>query len=265
MDSILSDPRPVRTFRILPWRRGRIALEPPVAALLAEPPGRIALDDEQLRSPPGRGSGSRPACRASDATSSALLRRVSSPRLARSPRARRRPRPLSGPASWPRPDAPPATGRGLPLTTLSTAGRTSEETSLSLVWLGELRVRHLDRQDAGQPLARVVAAERPLLLLGEGAFGRIGVDLPGQRAAKAGEMGAPVALRDVVGEAEHRLVIGVGSLHGDLDHDALALGRQGDRRLVQRLLRPVEIVDEWPKARPRSATGPFFGSTPRSS
>ena len=57
-------------------------------------------------------------------------------------------------------------------------------------------------------------------------------------------MGAAVALRDVVGKAQHRLVIGVGPLHRDLDDDAVALAADRDRRRVQRLLRAVEIVHE---------------------
>ena len=83
-----------------------------------------------------------------------------------------------------------------------------------------------------------------LLLLGDAALVGIGVDGAGQRGAEAGEMRAAVALRDVVGEAQHRLVIGVGPLHRDFDGDAVALAADRDRRRVQRLLRAVEIFDE---------------------
>ena len=49
-------------------------------------------------------------------------------------------------------------------------------------------------------------------------------DLARQRAAEAGEMGAAVALRDVVGEAEHVLVVAVVPPQRAFDGDAVALG-----------------------------------------
>ena len=57
-------------------------------------------------------------------------------------------------------------------------------------------------------------------------------------------MGAAIALRDGVGKAQHRLVIGVGPLHRDFENDPVALAADRDRRRMQRLLRAVEIVDE---------------------
>src|SRR5258708_4884926 len=57
-------------------------------------------------------------------------------------------------------------------------------------------------------------------------------------------MRAAVALRDVVGETQHRLVVAVGPLHRHFDGDAVLLRREGDRRAVQHLLRTVEIFDE---------------------
>src|SRR6266487_6071427 len=56
-------------------------------------------------------------------------------------------------------------------------------------------------------LAAVVAGQRDLFALGDGIG--IAVDLARQCAAKAREMGAAVALRNVVGEAQHILMIAV--------------------------------------------------------
>ena len=47
----------------------------------------------------------------------------------------------------------------------STAGRTSEDTSLSLVWLENLGSATLTDKHTGQAFARVVAGELHLLLL----------------------------------------------------------------------------------------------------
>ncbi len=57
-------------------------------------------------------------------------------------------------------------------------------------------------------------------------------------------MRAAVALRDVVGEAQHRLVIAVVPLHGGFDQDAVFLAADRHRRVVQHLLVAVEILGE---------------------
>jgi hypothetical protein len=81
---------------------------------------------------------------------------------------------------------------------------------------GKFRIRHLDRQDAGKALAGIVSGQLHLLLLAQSGAGRIGIDLPGQGRAERSQMGAAVALRDVVGEAQHVLVVAVGPLQGQL-------------------------------------------------
>ncbi len=57
-------------------------------------------------------------------------------------------------------------------------------------------------------------------------------------------MGAAVALRDVVGEAEHVFVIGIVPFQRDVDADAVAFRTDRDRIGQQRLLVAVEIFDE---------------------
>ena len=107
---------------------------------------------------------------------------------------------------------------------------------------GEFRVGHLDRENAGQALAHVLAGQRHLFLFGDAAVVGVGVDGAGQRGAEAGEMRPAVALRDVVGEAQHRLVIAVGPLHRDFEQDVVTLAADRDRRRMQHLLGAVEIV-----------------------
>ena len=109
---------------------------------------------------------------------------------------------------------------------------------------GELRVRHLDRQHRGQALAAIVAGERDLLLARARRLLRIAGDLARQRAAEAREMRAAVALRDVVGEAEHVLVVAVVPPQRALDADAVALRLDHDRLRHQRRLVAVEIFHE---------------------
>src|SRR5437763_10633390 len=57
-------------------------------------------------------------------------------------------------------------------------------------------------------------------------------------------MSPAVALRYVVRKTEHRLVVAVGPLHRDFEHDAVALAADYDRRRMQCLLRAVEIADK---------------------
>ncbi len=108
----------------------------------------------------------------------------------------------------------------------------------------ELGIGHLHREDAGQSLAHVLADQLNLVLLGDPAGDRVVVDAARERSAEARQMRAAVPLRDVVGEAEHGLVVAVGPLHGDLDRDALALAQDRDRRAMDALLCAVEIFDE---------------------
>ncbi len=109
---------------------------------------------------------------------------------------------------------------------------------------GELGIRHLDRQHAGQALAAVVAGEADLLAAARAVLLGIGADLPGERGAQAGEMGAAVALRDVVREEQHVLVVGIVPPHRRLDDDVVALAAHDDRRRDDRLLGAVEPADE---------------------
>jgi hypothetical protein len=53
--------------------------------------------------------------------------------------------------------------------------------------------------------------------------------IPGQRAAEAGKMRAAVALRDVVGEEKHVLVVGIVPPERRLHDDAIALRAHEDR------------------------------------
>ena len=109
---------------------------------------------------------------------------------------------------------------------------------------GEFRIRGLDGEDAGQPLAGVVAGEGDLLPLGDAAFLGVFLDRPRQGALEAREMGAAVALRDVVGEGQHVLVVAVVPPHRHIDADAVALAGDADRLRDQRGAAAVEILDE---------------------
>ena len=180
-DSILSN-RARSTLRILP-RSGSTAWYSRLRPCLADAAGRVALDEEDLglRRVPllavGELAGQvRDVDRALAAgelarlaRGLARLRRLDDlahdhPRLAAgAPRTIatgvRRPGPR-------RPAAPPRTP--------------------ACPWSGEENFGsgHLDREHAGQPLARVVAGQIDLLLLGKPALG-IGDDRAGQRAAEA--------------------------------------------------------------------------------
>ena len=111
---------------------------------------------------------------------------------------------------------------------------------------GEFRVRHLDRQYCRHALAHVLADEGEIVLLAHplGIFRHHAR----QRLAEPGEMGAAVALRDVVGEAQHRLMETVvpGQCEFDADFAACGgvLGDDADRRVQHRCLGAVEPIDE---------------------
>ena len=86
----------------------------------------------------------------------------------------------------------------------------------------ELCVLQLDRDDDGQPLAHVVARKVLLVLLDEVVLAAVVVEHLGQGRLEAGLVRAALGGLDVVGEREHKLVVGIGVLHGDLGHAGLA-------------------------------------------
>ena len=57
-------------------------------------------------------------------------------------------------------------------------------------------------------------------------------------------MRAAVLLRNVVGEAEHRFLVRIGPLQGDVDHDAILLADGGDDLAVQRRLQLRQMLHE---------------------
>jgi hypothetical protein len=57
-------------------------------------------------------------------------------------------------------------------------------------------------------------------------------------------MRAAIFLRDVVGETEHRFLVGIGPLQGDVNGDAVHLTRDGDDVRVQRRLHLRQVFDE---------------------
>ncbi len=115
---------------------------------------------------------------------------------------------------------------------------------MSFVWDGEFRVGAFDAQDAGQALAGVVAGKVDLLFLQKPRTFRVADDLAGERAAQADEMRAAVALRDVVGERQHVLVVAVVPPQRHLDANAVTLAPDEDRPVDQRGLRAIEIAHE---------------------
>ncbi len=239
LDSILSM-RTRSTLRILP-RSGKHGLEFAVAALLGGAAGGIALDDEEL----GFGG----------IALLAIGELARQRRHAERALARHLARLAGGFAGGGRLDDLADDDLGLARMLLEPGGERLVEHAFDhrphfggdqlVLGLGrEFGVRHLDRQHRGQALAAVVAGERDLLLAGEAARIRIAGHLARQRAAEAGEMGAAVALRDVVGEAQHGLVIAVVPPHRAFDAGAVALGLDHDGIGHQRRLVAIEIFHE---------------------
>jgi hypothetical protein len=112
----------------------------------------------------------------------------------------------------------------------------------------EFRVGHLHREDAGEAFAHVIAGDVHLGLLGDFIFFDVFVDDARHGGAQAGEMGASVRLRDVVGKAEHLFLIAAVPLHGDLGGDADAVedafAHSVDDVGVQYRLAAVDVFDE---------------------
>ncbi len=108
----------------------------------------------------------------------------------------------------------------------------------------EFRLGHLDRQHAGQALAHVVAGGLDLGLLGDLVFFDVLVDDARHRRAQAGQVGTAIALRNIVGEAEHLLVEAVIPLHRHFDGNAFLLRIGVEDIRMQHRLGAIDVFDE---------------------
>ena len=213
-----------------------------VAALLGRAAGRVALDDEQL----GQGGVADGAVGELAGQGRVLERRLAAGQVARL--ARR----VAGAGGVDRlGDDPPGLGRVLleELAELAVDDLLDQALDRRVAELGlrlalELRVGELHRDHRGQALADVVAAEVLVLLLQQALVAGVGVQRPGQRRAEAGEVRAALVGVDVVGEREHRLLVGGVPLHRDLDRAVVGLALEEDRLAVQRVLGLVQVLDE---------------------
>jgi hypothetical protein len=108
----------------------------------------------------------------------------------------------------------------------------------------ELRIAKLHRDDRGEALADVLAAQIGVLLLQEAFLARVGIQGAGERRAEAGEMRAALVGVDVVCEGEDGLLVGRVPLHRDLDLTVVGLVVEVDGLAVQHVLVLVEVGHE---------------------
>jgi hypothetical protein len=106
---------------------------------------------------------------------------------------------------------------------------TSELTSLSLVCELNLGSGSLTETMAVRPSRMSSPVRLTFSFFSAPERSAKAVQGAGQRRAERGQVGAAVALRDVVGEAEDLLVIAVVPLQRDVDADLVALAGDGER------------------------------------
>ncbi len=113
----------------------------------------------------------------------------------------------------------------------------------------KLRLRKLDADHRGQPLAHVVTGEVLLHVFEQPAGLSSRVYGAREGAAEAAEVRAAIDGVDVVGEAEDRLGVAIVVLQGDFNGEHAAVGQstfalKGDRLLMQYALAAVEVLNE---------------------
>ena len=196
-------------------------LEPPIAPLLGRAAGRLALDDVEL----AQGRVALLAVGQLARQRAAVERALAADEIARLARRLARARGIDRLADDPARDAGVLLEEGAELVV---DDRLDDALDLGVAELGlglplELRMRNLDADDRGQPLADVVAADALLQVLRQIVLARVGVDRARQRRAEAREVRAALVGVDVVGEGVERLRVAVVPLQGDLDLDAVFL------------------------------------------
>src|SRR5690606_19260530 len=112
----------------------------------------------------------------------------------------------------------------------------------------EFGLGHLDRQHAHQAFAHVIAGGVHLGALGQLVVGDVLVDDARHRRPQAGKVGAAIALRDVVREAQHGFGVAVVPLHGDVHANGRVahrgLGGHREDVVVQNRLAAVDVLHE---------------------
>src|SRR5579871_912924 len=229
---------------------GQDRLEVAIAAGLGAAAGRLALDDEDL----ALGGVLLRAVRELAGERADVERVLAAHEVARLPRRLARPRGLGGLGH----DlARIARMRLQELRKPLADDRLHQPLDLGVAELGlrlplELRVRQLERDHRGQPLAHVLARQRDIL---EQALpAPVIVDAARQRGSETDEVGAPLGGVDRVDVREHVLQKPGVVLHGRLDLDPVPHAADRDRvtdgllALVVRLdeLRDAAVVLEFP-------------------
>ena len=102
----------------------------------------------------------------------------------------------------------------------------------------------LDRQYGRESLSNVLAGDGYLLFGSDAFLLEVGVQRPCQRSAEAGEMGATITLRDVIGVAVNVLLVGVIPLHRQFDGDVVLGTADLDDRRMQGRLGLVQMLNE---------------------
>src|SRR5690606_29594545 len=112
----------------------------------------------------------------------------------------------------------------------------------------ELGLGHLYGQHAGEALAHVVATGVYFGFLGELVVGDVLVQHARHGGAQAGQVGAAIALRNIVGEAQHGFGVAVVPLHGNVyAHGGIAnrgFGADREHIGVQHAFSAVDVFNE---------------------
>src|SRR2546423_1646251 len=109
----------------------------------------------------------------------------------------------------------------------------------------ELRLRQLHTDYGHQAFANVIARQVFFDVFEQTHLLPSVIDGASQSGAESGEMRAAVNRVDIVGEAENRLGVRVVVLQANLHVDAIAIVLHIDRLIVEHLLAPVEVLDEF--------------------
>ena len=108
----------------------------------------------------------------------------------------------------------------------------------------EFGVRHLDRDDGGEPLASVVSGRRDLGLGQHPLALHVIVQRSGERSPEAREVGAPIPLGDIVGVGEDVFLITVIPLQRYFDTDSVFTLAIEMNHAVERRPVLVEKIDK---------------------
>ena len=109
----------------------------------------------------------------------------------------------------------------------------------------KLRIRHFDRNDAGQPFTDIIAGKVRFIVLENVILACVFIEDAGERGAETGKVHTAFDGIDVIDEGIHAFAVACLVLHRDVDDDLILLAFESDDGRIDKILAFIQELDEF--------------------